>query len=478
MLDRNLHFKDYIERVTKIAIFYRGRLGVMFDRKSKLSLRYKRTIYKMYIRSVITNASLLFAYAAPKALDRLQVIQNKFCIDATKAHCLVLNLWWIISLVTLVLADDYELDKVLVFSRHNVRAPLGNAYPRYSSRPWPSWSDEVGTLTHRGHLLEKNIAKYFSLWLQEEKLSIDCPKDVTIYTNNYERTISSGFAFAEGAFPKCALNIRYKNRTTIDPIFSLDSRNLTRKFEEEVQEYMKNKLLSIDFKNSLELVQNIIDLKNSPKCKEEGVCDLVSGEHMINIKPNIEPVLSGPIAIANKLVDTFLMQYYNGFDTKNVAWGLIKNETEWKTLLDINKYYHDIIFNETNIARDISLPLVKFLKESLLNDTTKFNYLVGHDGNIFTMFRIMNFKPYELPDNYEITPIGGKVVFQKWYDRESDRFLLKIEYVYASFNQMRDMQELSLENPPKRVTLEMEGCPVDRNGFCLWTDFLKKMEEF
>ncbi|GBP37481.1 Glycosaminoglycan xylosylkinase homolog [Eumeta japonica] len=40
----------------------------MLGRKSKLSRRNKRTIYKMYIRTVMKYASPVFAHAAPKAL--------------------------------------------------------------------------------------------------------------------------------------------------------------------------------------------------------------------------------------------------------------------------------------------------------------------------------------------------------------------------------------------------------------------------
>ncbi|GBP65132.1 Probable RNA-directed DNA polymerase from transposon X-element [Eumeta japonica] len=45
----------------------------------------------MCIRTVMTYASTVFAHAAPKALHRLQVIQNKFCRVATYAHWCVRN---------------------------------------------------------------------------------------------------------------------------------------------------------------------------------------------------------------------------------------------------------------------------------------------------------------------------------------------------------------------------------------------------
>ncbi|GBP48505.1 Probable RNA-directed DNA polymerase from transposon BS [Eumeta japonica] len=90
-LDKNLHFRDHIERVRNTALFYKARLGAMLGRKSKLSRRNKRTIYKICIRTVMTYASLVFAHTAPKALHRLQVIQNKFCRAATDAHWCVRN---------------------------------------------------------------------------------------------------------------------------------------------------------------------------------------------------------------------------------------------------------------------------------------------------------------------------------------------------------------------------------------------------
>ncbi|GBP49847.1 Probable RNA-directed DNA polymerase from transposon BS [Eumeta japonica] len=85
-LDKNLHFRNHIERVRNTALFYKARLGAVLGRKSKLSRRNKRTIYKMCIRTVMAYASPVFAHAAPKAVHRLQVIQNKFCRAVTDAH--------------------------------------------------------------------------------------------------------------------------------------------------------------------------------------------------------------------------------------------------------------------------------------------------------------------------------------------------------------------------------------------------------
>ncbi|GBP89564.1 hypothetical protein EVAR_58224_1 [Eumeta japonica] len=72
----------------KYCTFYKARLGAVLGRKSKLSRRNKRTIYKMCIRTVMTYASPVFAHAAPKALHRLQGLRtptiSKYMKDASK----------------------------------------------------------------------------------------------------------------------------------------------------------------------------------------------------------------------------------------------------------------------------------------------------------------------------------------------------------------------------------------------------------
>ncbi|GBP82987.1 Probable RNA-directed DNA polymerase from transposon X-element [Eumeta japonica] len=90
-LDKHLHFRDHIQRVRKLAIFYMSRLSGMIGRKSKMSLLNKRTLYTMCIRPVMTYACPVFAHAAPIALQDLQVIQNKFCRRATGAQWYVKN---------------------------------------------------------------------------------------------------------------------------------------------------------------------------------------------------------------------------------------------------------------------------------------------------------------------------------------------------------------------------------------------------
>ncbi|MBF4805555.1 MAG: hypothetical protein HXM47_03040 [Pseudoleptotrichia goodfellowii] len=53
--------------------------------------------------------------------------------------------------------------------------------------------------------------------------------------------------------------------------------------------------------------------------------------------------------------------------------------------------------------------------------------------------------------------------------RKKDK--VKIEYVYQSTEQLKNGEQLGLKNPPMRKVLEMEECPVDKNGFCSYEKF-------
>lgn len=131
--------------------------------------------------------------------------------------------------------------------------------------------------------------------------------------------------------------------------------------------------------------------------------------------------------------------------------------------------YQDSLFTSPTVARNVAAPLVKYIDKVLVADRVsapKVTVLVGHDSNIASLLTALDFKPYQLHDQYERTPIGGQLVFQRWHDGNANRDLMKIEYVYQSSRQLRNAEALTLKSPAQRVTLELKGCPVDANGFC------------
>ncbi|EOZ6871063.1 histidine-type phosphatase [Escherichia coli] len=142
--------------------------------------------------------------------------------------------------------------------------------------------------------------------------------------------------------------------------------------------------------------------------------------------------------------------------------------------------YQDSLFTSPEVARNVAKPLVSYIDKALVTDRTsapKITVLVGHDSNIASLLTALDFKPYQLHDQNERTPIGGKIVFQRWHDSKANRDLMKIEYVYQSAEQLRNADALTLQAPAQRVTLELSGCPIDANGFCPMDKFDSVLNE-
>ncbi|MFW0003738.1 MAG: histidine-type phosphatase [Arsenophonus endosymbiont of Dermacentor nuttalli] len=50
------------------------------------------------------------------------------------------------------------------------------------------------------------------------------------------------------------------------------------------------------------------------------------------------------------------------------------------------------------------------------NEGSKLLIMFGHDSNIVSLMSALDFAPYQLTEQYENTPIGGKLVFQRWHN--------------------------------------------------------------
>ncbi|XP_073965274.1 glucose-1-phosphatase-like [Choristoneura fumiferana] len=383
-------------------------------------------------------------------------------------------------LILKTVQGNFKLLRVVALSRHNVRSPLADNLDEITPKPWPQWSEKRGYLTTKGAYLEGLMGTFFSKWLfHHGVLPAVCPdkKDVFVYANVKQRTLASAQAFVDNAFPGCNTTVHAKDKT--DPVFNPVIHNSTDIFKRLVLKQMQDQLNTLSLSSSYEVVEEILDYKDSFLCKNCSKCDLVTDRNQIDgVVLGQKPVVNGPLKISKGAIDAFKMQYYNGFPLPNVAWGKLDNDKKWEKIIRISKAYHSVIFNSTIIARDIASPLLNYMKHLFVSETTKFTLIMGHDANIFTILSAMSFKPYILQNQFEMSPVGGKIVFQKWMDQSTGLFYLKIHFVYASTEQIRNGMKLTLTKPPQFQLLELKGCPTDSNGFCLWDNFLRILADF
>ena len=384
--------------------------------------------------------------------------------------------------------EGYQLQQVLMMSRHNLRAPLannGSVLEQSTPNKWPEWDVPGGQLTTKGGVLEVYMGHYMREWLAEQGMvkSGECPPPYTVYAyaSSLQRTVATAQFFITGAFPGCDIPVHHQEKMgTMDPTFNPVITDDSAAFSEQAVAAMEKELSKLQLTDSYQLLEKIVNYKDSPACKEKQQCSLVDGKNTFSAKYQQEPGVSGPLKVGNSLVDAFTLQYYEGFPMDQVAWGEIKSDQQWKVLSKIKNGYQDSLFTTPEVARNVAKPLVSYIDKALVTDRTsapKITVLVGHDSNIASLLTALDFKPYQLHDQNERTPIGGKIVFQRWHDSKANRDLMKIEYVYQSAEQLRNADALTLQAPAQRVTLELSGCPIDANGFCPMDKFDSVLNE-
>ena len=384
--------------------------------------------------------------------------------------------------------EGYQLQQVLMMSRHNLRAPLannGSVLEQSTPKQWPEWDVPGGQLTTKGGVLEVYMGHYMREWLAEQGMvkTGECPAPDTVYTyaNSLQRTVATAQFFVTGAFPGCDVPVHHQEKMgTMDPTFNPVITDDSAAFSEQAVAAMEKELSKLQLTDSYQLLEKIVNYKDSPACKEKQQCSLVDGKNTFSAKYQQEPGVSGPLKVGNSLVDAFTLQYYEGFPMDQVAWGEIKSDQQWKVLSKLKNGYQDSLFTSPEVARNVAKPLVSYIDKALVTDRTsapKITVLVGHDSNIASLLTALDFKPYQLHDQNERTPIGGKIVFQRWHDSKANRDLMKIEYVYQSAEQLRNADALTLQAPAQRVTLELSGCPIDANGFCPMDKFDSVLNE-
>lgn len=66
--------------------------------------------------------------------------------------------------------EGYQLQQVLIMSRHNLRAPLannGSVLEQSTAKAWPQWDVPGGQLTTKGGVLEVYMGHYMREWLAQ-----------------------------------------------------------------------------------------------------------------------------------------------------------------------------------------------------------------------------------------------------------------------------------------------------------------------
>ena len=117
-----------------------------------------------------------------------------------------------------------QLLKVIVISRHGIRAPLQTTkeLERYSTSPWPQWDVPPGNLTTHGKDVMRSLGKFYAAYYGRRGLFQDGPcgraRNSFAWSDVDERDISTAKSFFEGLAPQCEMQIHSVGEGRVDPL--------------------------------------------------------------------------------------------------------------------------------------------------------------------------------------------------------------------------------------------------------------------
>ena len=394
---------------------------------------------------------------------------------------------FIISITNLAFAEqNYKLENVVIFSRHNVRSPTvsgSKILTQITSHKW-KWTAKPGELSLRGGLLETALGEYFRKYLESENFLpanySPAEGEVKFYANSRNRTMATAKYFSAGIFPVANVEVEHKYKIegkdeAFLTDFPSDDKNYREKVIEEICKENNVKNLSEigeKFNAEIATVEKILDFKNSPYAKEKNISAFSRNDCGIKLEKGKEPGWKGDMATVHSAIDGLLMQIYEFPYTYQKSFGRKISDKEFEQIMKLHRFGVKTIYGTPEMAPDLAKPILKFLSEEIAANR-KFTFICGHDSNLSAMFAPLGVEDYEtLPNSLERIPIGSKFVIEKRIGDDGKEYA-KIYLLYQKLSQIKNLEILSLENPPQIYDLKFKNLQPNSDGLYLYEDFVK-----
>lgn len=377
-------------------------------------------------------------------------------------------------------------------SRHNIRSPLsdnGSALGKLTPHRWTNWSAASSELTLRGGVLETMMGQFFRKWLVSEGLFtenyVPNADEVNFYANSMQRTIATAQYFSSGFMPVANVAVRHRYAPSkMDPVFFPRLTKVSEAFCSDAMNQIaamggKKGIRGINegLEDSYRIIADVLDLKDSPACKSGETCAFDDYDTQIILKKGEEPAMKGSLKLANSASDAFILQYYEEADAQKAAFGHDISISDWEKIARIKDVYGDVLFTAPVVAYNVAHPLLVYMNDELNSDARKFTFLCGHDSNIASVNAALEVEDYELPSSIEKkTPIGSKLVFEKWIDKSGNEFVA-INLVYQTTEQLRNIEMLDLDHSPMVYQLQLKGLKLNADGLYSFEDVNGRFEK-
>ena len=380
----------------------------------------------------------------------------------------------------------YQLKEVVVMSRHNIRSPLtsgGAAHTRVTPHQWFAWTSPSSQLSLRGGVLETEMGQFFRKWLVGEGLLPDNYRpegsEVLFYANSRQRTFATAKYFSAGFLPFANVEIQHKYfEDKMDPVFTPKFTKMNAKYRQQILDEMQTihggpLAWMQSVQPTLTMMEDILDMAHSPAAKNDTTHFRYDDTQFV-LEKGDEPKMKGGYKLANSVADALVLQCYES--ESMTAFGHQLTEKQWRDICAVKEVYDALLFTTHSAAVNLAYPLVSRIREELHHIGRKFTFLCGHDSNLASIGAALRLRYPETEQALELhTPIGSKLVFEKWSDGTEE--YVAINLVYQRVGQLQNRTLLSPDEPPMVKPVTIDGLTPNSDGLYRLSELDARMAE-
>lgn len=404
----------------------------------------------------------------------------------------------LLLLVTSALSQTPELRMVIVLTRHGVRSPLSTSTSSpYASQQWPSLADWhvtcPGDLTPRGKDLVKQMGIFYHAYYADKGLLPpvnQCPSSkVYIWSDNVERTLHTAKALTEGmsnGVSGCMMPVNSlpytpaphsgpnqctaKNPTDYffhplsDPLLkqSIDPAQIAavaKNINQQVSQLLKT------YHSSLQAMQNTLGCCDVKECNGSKPCTLFNLNSQATAS-GTSLAWKGTFSESSTAAENFLLEYGNGMPCNLDGWGLVTYNNPdcdggqlFRQMEELHALYFDKMNHDGYMGQIQGSNLANQILQRLQQvGPAPFVIYSGHDTDVASVAGLLNlnWSLPDLPDND--TPPAGALIFELWGGAAPETESVRMYYVHQTLTQLRNLEPLSLKNPPNIVELKLPSC--------------------
>jgi len=355
-----------------------------------------------------------------------------------------------------------RLERVVLLSRHNVRAPMASAEElgRYTAGPWPAFAVPRGHLTANGRILEGLLGGYYRQLYAPLLPSGHCGA-LYVWANDLERTIETGRALAQALQPECRAEIHTIGEGRTDPLFDPIGAGIAHPDYDLALAAVAGRVgndpaaWSRVHHGDLQALQDLLGgaakLADTPSVlRRGGESDLVHVE--------------GPFTRASTLSESLLMAYADGLPLDETTGGRL-TEQRLSDVQAVHALDLDMQLRAPYVGKVTAsylagrlLATLQGKPEGLGESKSAVTAIIGHDGTIVELGSLLDLHwllPGYQPDQ---VPPGGAMRFELWRRGADGREVIRLSFTAQSLSQLRNREPLTADRPPLSVPVFIPGC--------------------